>query len=66
MNLDHLTFPLVQISVDLTSLDEALETAAIAVDAGMDWLEAGTPFDGWREAFEPMHEGRVIKSVLIP
>jgi Zn-dependent alcohol dehydrogenase len=22
--------------------------------------------DGWREAFEAMHEGRVIKSVLIP
>src|SRR5215210_8301677 len=43
MQLDHLTFPIVQISLDLTSLDEALETAAIAVDAGVDWLEAGTP-----------------------
>jgi 3-hexulose-6-phosphate synthase len=43
MNLDRLTFPIVQISLDLTSLDEALETAAIAVDAGVDWLEAGTP-----------------------
>ena len=32
MNLDRLTFPIVQISLDLTSLDEALETAAIAVD----------------------------------
>ena len=42
MNLDRLTFPIVQISLDLTSLDEALETAAIAVDAGVDWLEAGT------------------------
>ena len=31
MNLDRLTFPIVQISLDLTSLDEALETAAIAV-----------------------------------
>ena len=36
-------FPIVQISLDLTSLDEALETAEIAVAAGVDWLEAGTP-----------------------
>lgn len=43
MNLESLTFPIVQISLDVTSLDEALETAAIAVDAGVDWLEAGTP-----------------------
>lgn len=43
MNLDNLTYPIVQISLDVTSLDEALETAAIAVDAGIDWLEAGTP-----------------------
>jgi 3-hexulose-6-phosphate synthase/6-phospho-3-hexuloisomerase len=35
--------PIVQISLDLTSLDEALETAALAVRAGVDWLEAGTP-----------------------
>jgi L-iditol 2-dehydrogenase len=25
-----------------------------------------SPLDGWREAFQAMHEGRVIKSVLIP
>ena len=43
MNLDRLTFPIVQISLDVTSLAEAIETAAIAVDAGVDWLEAGTP-----------------------
>lgn len=43
MNLDRLQFPIVQISLDLTNIDEALETAAIAVDAGVDWLEAGTP-----------------------
>ena len=43
MNLDRLTFPIVQISLDVTSLDEALDTAAIAVEAGVDWLEAGTP-----------------------
>ena len=43
MNLDNVRYPVVQISLDLTSLDEALETASIAVDAGVDWLEAGTP-----------------------
>jgi 3-hexulose-6-phosphate synthase len=43
LNLDSLTFPIVQISLDLTSLGAALETAAAAVDAGVDWLEAGTP-----------------------
>jgi 3-hexulose-6-phosphate synthase/6-phospho-3-hexuloisomerase len=36
-------YPIVQISLDLTTLHEALETAAIAVSAGVDWLEAGTP-----------------------
>lgn len=35
--------PVVQISLDLTSIDEALETAALALRAGVDWLEAGTP-----------------------
>ncbi len=35
--------PIVQISLDLIDLDEALETAAIAIRAGVDWLEAGTP-----------------------
>ncbi len=35
--------PTVQISLDLTSIDEALETAAMALRAGVDWLEAGTP-----------------------
>jgi 3-hexulose-6-phosphate synthase len=35
--------PIVQISLDLTNTDEALETAAMAMRAGVDWLEAGTP-----------------------
>ena len=34
---------IVQISLDLTSISEALETARTAVRAGVDWLEAGTP-----------------------
>ncbi|HLT93639.1 MAG TPA: orotidine 5'-phosphate decarboxylase / HUMPS family protein [Membranihabitans sp.] len=35
--------PIVQISLDLTNIDEALETASMALRAGVDWLEAGTP-----------------------
>lgn len=35
--------PIVQISLDVTSIDEALETARMALRAGVDWLEAGTP-----------------------
>jgi 3-hexulose-6-phosphate synthase len=35
--------PIVQISLDVTSREEALETAQMAMRAGVDWLEAGTP-----------------------
>ena len=35
--------PIVQLSLDLTDIKEAIETAHIAVEAGIDWLEAGTP-----------------------
>lgn len=35
--------PIVQISLDLTSIPEALATAEMAMGAGVDWLEAGTP-----------------------
>jgi 3-hexulose-6-phosphate synthase len=35
--------PIVQISLDLTDVDEALSTAEMALRAGVDWLEAGTP-----------------------
>src|SRR5580698_7027689 len=34
---------IVQISLDLTSIPEAIETARMALEAGVDWLEAGTP-----------------------
>ena len=33
---------IVQISLDITNIPEALETARMAVRAGVDWLEAGT------------------------
>jgi 3-hexulose-6-phosphate synthase len=35
--------PIVQLSLDLIELDEALRTAEIALRAGVDWLEVGTP-----------------------
>jgi 3-hexulose-6-phosphate synthase/6-phospho-3-hexuloisomerase len=35
--------PVVQVSLDLINLEEALATAHTAVRAGVDWLEAGTP-----------------------
>jgi 3-hexulose-6-phosphate synthase/6-phospho-3-hexuloisomerase len=34
---------IVQISLDITSIPEAIETAHLAVRCGVDWLEAGTP-----------------------
>ena len=35
--------PVVQVSLDLTNIAEALEMAHTAVAAGVDWIEAGTP-----------------------
>jgi 3-hexulose-6-phosphate synthase/6-phospho-3-hexuloisomerase len=43
MDLKSLDHPLVQISLDLTSIEEALRVAEVAVAAGVDLLEAGTP-----------------------
>jgi 3-hexulose-6-phosphate synthase len=34
---------IVQISLDVISIPEALETARLAIGSGVDWLEAGTP-----------------------
>ena len=34
---------IVQISLDVTSIPEAIDTARLAMRCGMDWLEAGTP-----------------------
>lgn len=36
--------PIVQVSLDLTDIHEAMEMAHTAMRAGVDWLEAGTPF----------------------
>ena len=40
LNLDCLTRPIVQISLDLHTIDDALLVAQLAADAGVDWLEA--------------------------
>lgn len=34
---------IVQISLDIVTIPEALETARLAMSSGVDWLEAGTP-----------------------
>ena len=52
--------PVVQISLDLTDISEALETARIAVEAGVDWLEAGTPF----LLAEGLHGVRALRAVF--
>jgi 3-hexulose-6-phosphate synthase len=35
--------PIVQISLDIIEIQESLDTAELALRAGVDWLEAGTP-----------------------
>src|SRR6187399_1063455 len=35
--------PVVQVAIDVLTLDDALRIAEAAVKAGVDWLEAGTP-----------------------
>ena len=50
--------PIVQISLDITDLDEALETAETAIRAGVDWLEVGTPLI----IAEGMHGVRALRA----
>ncbi len=52
--------PIVQISLDLTSIPEALETAEMAMRAGVDWLEAGTPLI----IAEGMHGVRALRKAF--
>lgn len=35
--------PIIQVSLDVTTIDEAMDLAHAAMRAGVDWLEAGTP-----------------------
>lgn len=41
--MDYAMRPIVQISLDLTDVEEAVDTARMALHAGVDWLEVGTP-----------------------
>lgn len=41
--MSSVTAPIVQVSLDVTTIPEALDMAHAARDAGVDWLEAGTP-----------------------
>lgn len=50
--------PIVQISLDVTEIDEALATAEMALRAGVDWLEAGTPLI----IAEGMHGVRALRT----
>lgn len=43
LNRSDLSHGIVQVSLDLKTIDDALRMAAIAVEAGADWLEIGTP-----------------------
>jgi len=52
--------PIVQISLDLTSIDEALETADMALRAGVNWLEVGTPL----LLAEGMHAIRALRNAF--
>jgi 3-hexulose-6-phosphate synthase/6-phospho-3-hexuloisomerase len=50
--------PIVQVSLDITDLDEAIGTARMSLKAGVDWLEAGTPMI----LAEGMHGVRALRS----
>lgn len=50
----------VQISLDVTNIPEALETARLAIAAGVDWLEAGTPLI----IAEGMHGVRALRQAF--
>ena len=49
--------PVVQISLDVTSIPEAIGMAEMAVRAGVDWIEAGTPL----VIAEGMHGVRALR-----
>jgi len=49
--------PIVQVALDVETIEEALALAEVAVRAGVDWLEAGTPLI----IAEGMHAVRALK-----
>ena len=56
--MSRTTGGIIQVSLDVTTLEEAMELAHAAVRAGVDWLEAGTPLilaEGLRSV-QSMHD----------
>jgi len=51
---------IVQISLDVTTVPEALDLARVAMEAGVDWLEAGTPLI----IAEGMHGVRALRQAF--
>jgi 3-hexulose-6-phosphate synthase len=51
---------IVQISLDVLDIDEAVSTARMAIAAGVDWLEAGTPLI----ISEGMHGVRALRAAF--
>jgi 3-hexulose-6-phosphate synthase/6-phospho-3-hexuloisomerase len=51
---------IVQISLDVLTIDEALSTAELALRCGVDWLEAGTPLI----IAEGMHGVRALRAAF--
>jgi 3-hexulose-6-phosphate synthase len=56
--LISVTPPIVQLALDYATIEEALEVARIGVEAGVDWLEIGTPLIVC-EGFSPI--GRMVR-----
>lgn len=52
--------PIVQVSLDLPTIQDAMPVAEIAVRAGVDWLEAGTPLI----LGEGMHAVRALRDAF--
>lgn len=52
--------PIVQVSLDLPTIQDAMPVAEIAVKAGVDWLEAGTPLI----LGEGMHAVRALREAF--
>ena len=61
--------PWVQVAIDALSIGEAERLARIAIEAGADWIEAGTPlitYEGMRaiRVIADMAEGRPVVADL--
>ncbi|HKS95371.1 MAG TPA: hypothetical protein VJV74_04470 [Terriglobia bacterium] len=60
--------PIVQISLDLTSIAEALDHARLAAGRLDPWPLVGRvePLAGWQSCFDGMASGEIVKGVLKP